>query len=483
MSALTAPRIFFAAWWAALAVATSIGLALLDTWYDEQRVVALLLTGVAALAMSLRPATRPAKRSLAWVFFFGLGLLSVAGARYPMLAAVDWSLTVLAVLGLARFRDGYRDDPILLTRGLALGALAIATVQVIGVASNYVAALGSGGITPEVWVTGFSNRRFPAHLQALLLPLLPAAVALLPRPAYRQAAWVMFALWFMCWIGSGARGAWVALLGAAVGVALWPAPGRALWLKRMGLACTLGAVGFVVFFVLMPWLLSVGTHLENRLSDPTTLSARDIVWGQALRMIADHPWLGVGPMHYATVINGYGAHPHDLWLQLAAEWGLPAMILAFALAARTLWGAWHALRRPAGGSAAQVEPDDLARLGIASAALAWFLYVLVDGLAVVPTSVLTAIPVLGAAAAMAADGQATSTLGWRGRMGMLALTLFACAALANVSRLGLADRHAREAWYRAKTGSDWFNPRFWQQGWLRPEDALPRQRAPARAAP
>ena len=36
-------------------------------------------------------------------------------------------------------------------------------------------------------------------------------------------------------------------------------------------------------------------------------------------MIAN-PLLGLGPAHFAYAYNGEGAHPHNFWLQLAAEW-------------------------------------------------------------------------------------------------------------------------------------------------------------------
>lgn len=73
-----------------------------------------------------------------------------------------------------------------------------------------------------------------------------------------------------------------------------------------------------------------------RLADLASEEARLGVWQSALAMIRDHPWLGVGPNHFATVHPAYAlpqsAHlqdPHSIYLRIASEWGLPAAAVLF----------------------------------------------------------------------------------------------------------------------------------------------------------
>jgi putative inorganic carbon (hco3(-)) transporter len=54
---------------------------------------------------------------------------------------------------------------------------------------------------------------------------------------------------------------------------------------------------------------------------------RVALWKRALTMIQEHPFFGVGPMHYAWYPNNVAAHPHNSLMQIAAEWGLPATLL------------------------------------------------------------------------------------------------------------------------------------------------------------
>ena len=69
--------------------------------------------------------------------------------------------------------------------------------------------------------------------------------------------------------------------------------------------------------------------------------SRFFLWRIALNHMVKEPWLGVGPMHYAHYINPKAAHPHNVYLQVAAEWGVPMLLALFAICCL---GAWHMAR-------------------------------------------------------------------------------------------------------------------------------------------
>jgi O-antigen ligase len=115
----------------------------------------------------------------------------------------------------------------------------------------------------------------------------------------------------------------------------------------------------------------------------------------ALQLIAAHPWLGVGPQHFAH--EGHklyiGAHPHDWLLQIAVEWGVPALLCLLGAVALGVRGLVRSGKRIAG--------DDLPRQQILVALLAACTAIFVDGLfsgvLVMPQSQLAIALVIGCA--------------------------------------------------------------------------------------
>jgi O-antigen ligase len=117
---------------------------------------------------------------------------------------------------------------------------------------------------------------------------------------------------------------------------------------------TLWAVPLLLLVVVLagPSLIRRRVSLVFHPKEDPALAIRLEMWRTGLRMVREHPWVGVGPdniplvyMKYlppgTTPILGYHDHLHDNVLQLAAERGLPCLIawLWFMLAL-----GWHILR-------------------------------------------------------------------------------------------------------------------------------------------
>lgn len=117
---------------------------------------------------------------------------------------------------------------------------------------------------------------------------------------------------------------------------------NALWGSVVGAISLLpatGALGLVFITAVASitmWLQpAIWTTFAAALR-PETEQQRLLVWQNALRMIHEHPWFGVGPFHF---VQARGALPdwadptlgaHNIYLKMASEWGLPAAILLFA---------------------------------------------------------------------------------------------------------------------------------------------------------
>jgi putative inorganic carbon (hco3(-)) transporter len=85
---------------------------------------------------------------------------------------------------------------------------------------------------------------------------------------------------------------------------------------------------------------------------------RFVTWRTGLRMIEKHPWFGVGPEEVRIEFNdyvppdvprplpeGWYGHLHNIYLQYAAERGIPVMLVMMWLLIKVLFDFWRALRK------------------------------------------------------------------------------------------------------------------------------------------
>jgi O-antigen ligase len=395
-AALWLCRAWAIAWYAYLLVAPTLGVAWIDSWHNEQRMleVLLLALGVPVLAAAaLAPSWRRGLPGLHWtvpaVFFLG----ALSAWRAP-LADAAWAevalhllLVVLIVVAAATVAaDGARAG-----RLARRGALLLLGVYAAGVAVRYAAALAiSQPLNLDVLLLGYNNPRFPSALHALLLPFV-AALALDAREGrwLRRLAGVVLALTWAINIALGTRAIWFAyvislgLLYATLGRSrLRPLAGVLLW------SAAAGIVLYFLFFKFLPIWTGIGETFTERTLDKLTWGTnRELLIASSWQAIRAAPWLGLGPMQFAALPQVWAAHPHNWLLQLASEWGLPATALALvglaALARRA---------RAAARAAAGCQGDLLAPL---TAALVALVYGQVDGNLVMPVSQAAAALVFG----------------------------------------------------------------------------------------
>jgi len=85
---------------------------------------------------------------------------------------------------------------------------------------------------------------------------------------------------------------------------------------------------------------------------------RLVTWRTGLRMIEKHPWFGIGPDGPSVEFNdyvpadiarplpaGFYGHLHNIYLQYAADRGIPTMLLMVWLLLKVLFDFWRALRK------------------------------------------------------------------------------------------------------------------------------------------
>lgn len=310
--------------------------------YDTARIAQLGLALVCAVALTSPSAT--ARPLGAWsagtvagaIGVVVLGLASTAHAAVPSMAWREVAVIAgcLCIAAIVARHQGRRNE---FVRTVVVASLLYVTVVWLLVAAIHVS--GQPLERAELFV-GYDNYRFFNHVQTVALPLLALGMALpASEQRWRAAAAAALVGGYALLIATGGRATLVALgVGFGATVLLF---GRAAWpvLRATLLAAMAGALLYALaFVVLLPWtgVRPDATEVYHGARE-SSVHARYYLWDIALQQVARSPWLGVGPMHFAHEMNLKAAHPHNVYLQVAAEWGLPMLALLLVAAGLGLW--------------------------------------------------------------------------------------------------------------------------------------------------
>lgn len=248
-------------------------------------------------------------------------LLSAWGLPWPDLVG-----RAVAAEGVWRARGPYGSPNNLalwLGRALPLGLAGVAAARLRGRAT--VAAGGGAALVALAWIATFSRGSWLLGLPALGL------------------------VGLLAWRDLGPRGR------RRAGSCLPPAagPGRA---RRMPAILAALALALAAALLVLPALGSERVAGTFSLRPGSTAHIRWRLWQSAGRMLAEHPWLGVGPDNFLPayrdryvqreVIQERAlSHPHNLVLDWATRLGWPGLILGSVLLGATVRAIAAALRR------------------------------------------------------------------------------------------------------------------------------------------
>jgi O-antigen ligase len=167
-----------------------------------------------------------------------------------------------------------------------------------------------------------------AALLAFLLLSATGAKSFLAGPNRRNKGlyWLVMGVVATSLVLNLTRSVWLGgLLATLYIMARWKP--RTLWAIPVLLA---------VVFIAAPSLIRRRVSVAFHPSEDPALAIRLEMWGAGLKMVREHPWVGVGPGNIPLVYTqylppgttpmvGYHDHLHDNFLQLAAERGLPCL--------------------------------------------------------------------------------------------------------------------------------------------------------------
>lgn len=467
-----------AATFVALALAP-LGLVLFNLRdHDGQRIVELALLAAFAIIIAVQAilgrggAAHPNRRAIGITSAIAaLGVLSMLQAPVARAAVLEAGL--LLALALFAIGIGLTAARLGIERMLAI-PVAASLLFAFAVAVRYAAALSAQ--TPllrEHLLPAYSNYRFFNHVQTVTIPLLLAAAIVGPRRyGLRRWAGAALVLEFCLLFFTGGRATMLALgIATAVIIAAFRQSARA-WLLRLGMAAVAGGGLYLILFNAVP--IAMGLPRDFFATDVIARSEagvggpREYLWRLAWQYVRESPWLGIGPMHYAHRVNLEAAHPHNVYLQLAAEWGVPFAALVVAIAAM----AWFRLLRKATATATNEERALGISLVAAAAAIA------VDGMFsgnfVMPISQLWIAFAIGLALAYARRTSAPSapaadiTAPPAARWTIVALCVASQIAIWRGVWPEILDVNAHVDRVRAEIVHNAVdNPRIWSHGWFR----------------
>ena len=451
--------------------------------HDLARICQLFIFAVAAAAalavLGLRPiCVNTAMRGppaavlvvLAWVA--GASVMHASHLQPALLElSIFGSMVLLAAAFSTMFDETDRAGMALVVPTVASGVLSFMILV------RYSASVGSdASILREHLIPGYSNYRFFNHVQVVTIPLIAAFAGRIDlSPRFRALAYGVLSFEF-CWLAfTGGRATMLALaVGVGVVVLLYRSRSTR-WLQAFGVSAVAGIVLYVLLFAAVQSLLGVAgdyTALDTvERSAAETGQIRRLLWGLALQYIAESLWVGIGPMHFAHRVNSEAAHPHNIYLQIAAEWGLPMLAIVLVLAGLGMRRLIRATRRSENGD------DATLGVGLTAACVAIAVDGMFSGNFVMPNSQLWIAFSLGLAAAyviriegrnapamLLASGGRTVDLRWP----IAVAIVLSQVALWHGVWPEILDVSAHVDRVRAEVVTNWRdNPRFWSHGWIR----------------
>ena len=198
-------------------------------------------------------------------------------------------------------------------------------------------------------ITGFESHWMTfGALQLSVLSLLLAQWFFSSR---RMPTWVYGSVVVLCAtiLLGWTRSIWLATI---------PAVLYLVWFWRPKMTLLVPVIAVAAFAIAPPTTRERLMSLVQPRADVDSNQFRVVTFRTGLEMIKAHPWFGIGPEEIARNFDsyapadigrplpvGYYGHLHDIYLQYAAERGIPGLLLIMWFIAMTVWDCWRGILR------------------------------------------------------------------------------------------------------------------------------------------
>lgn len=462
--------------------------------YDMRRMMELIMLGLGVLWLvldtRLRTAwlqcyqTLPSLARMALLVFFGLGLISAVQAVFPRLSLMEvgmYGLLLIAAITFATLHREYQqrfNQTVLV--GLAIGTGFYGVHLLLNGVSYWIFNVQhtQGYEIQQAFLTspGFQNVRFLMSFISITLPLvvLPS-LYYAAHSRWRQTLFLSISsLWWYAMIINHGRTLWLEWAVLLVFMPLffkaqcWP------WLKQHLKSALAGGALYLILNQLNALILYFSKTQPSSFQPVFhTDEIRIQLWGEALRYMQQHPWLGIGPLDFALGPKKIAlAHPHNVLLLIGSEWGIPALVMLLALLG---WGVVRWLQLKPLFTAHTDPHRRLLYIALTGAFIGGSIDSLLNGTLVMPLSQIAMVLLVGWMVGFyqsaAADIRTALPITWRAHSLLLLLLGITTLLVAyGVFPLVFQLIPMSTGYYQDVCAPDPSNciwvPRFWVQGWL-----------------
>ncbi len=440
--------------------------------FNQARLLELLLLAwFSAIALRAVPnqQSTSALKYAGFFVFFGLGLISAIAAKYPLEALQDWAHYALVAASVTAFASLASQNLQLAAKILMAGIIVGISLALARFLIQLILTASLGVVTPLAqWWSPYTNPRFVAQALIWIIPLLTALPVL--WPAFRKRSLIaMYTLGSGTWMLLFWTGGRAEVLGLALSMGL---VATLIWRQAFFFLASMSLYALTGFslWLLTRLTLNYGTTGGVSLSFARLgVSGRDWLFERSLQLVAQHSWLGVGPAHFSVYNYNTTAssHPHNLILQIAAEWGLPAVALFVYLLWRFVRRQYQLATSPLTTFDSSDNVRHALRIPLLVTLFAAIFTSMLDGIHVMPLSELIGVPILGFMIAINAPAESQHPPPERPsiKIFVLALVIFCWGILLYgivQQRDCLTYPIQAERLIGGRIGYD--NPRFWIQG-------------------
>ena len=451
--------------------------------YDAKRVLQIITVSICILfGLAYQPIRArvwsmilliPPQIRWAVVLVFLLGLFSALTSDHAFygLAEVSLYFSLLLLLFFTAASAqllGERMLKLIAVFLLVLGSL-VSLTELIGLVVHW--QMGQQATSHTLFIR-FSHPRFFNQVQSWLIPLL-----ILPMLAFNgrrllvSLAFFNLAFWWALLIYSGGRGS---LLGLAcafgfVFLLVFKNPHFSRWRLTQLLALLTGAAIYLAL-LFVPTILGIDSAEAISGSVGRSIShssGRMYFWSLVMENLAQQPVFGSGPgLSVCMEPQTFFAHPHNFYLQITGEWGLPAGLLAASVIIYVIWRVVkHLLARTS-------SPDSVVIIIVSTGVLAAAIHAIFSGVMVMPARQVCCVLVAGYLTALVLQptgdamrtGSANNQPGKSTAALVVALTgLLAVAYLGYFLMTEIPLLNARAETFVENQGVQ-LSPRLWQHG-------------------
>ncbi len=378
-----------------LVIASALPFLMMTSFHDSQRLLSILIINF-VIFYQLSTFDSWSRASIIGLLIITLwgtitSTLSVVPA-WSFMEVMLWHCIFVAILTIFKETN---------TKTITIVAITFACTQALYIirdALNYLFIINDQAIL-DVWmvIDGFSNIRFYAQFLSWTLPFLIGYLVIAKPLTYRKMLFsVTIASWTLV-LMSGTRAFILGVFFSLIATYFITPNIWTRYMKLLLLTGLAGIIGYVMLIFLIPMLLGIDNtaalnSTTNR--DFGSSSGRVAIWLDTLQIAINNPIFGIGPM--MTALEGmltYVAHPHNALLQLAAEWGIPFTVIIVLFLGYLTWR-WKKL------IAHKPEERETLALPITAAISSASAASMVDGLIVMPISLLYMVVITGLGAAL-----------------------------------------------------------------------------------